>query len=45
MSCTEYIVYTLHLSLYHANFGQFKAKQVLCGFYSRKIYYILFAFT
>ena len=29
MSCTTYIVYTFHLSLHHANFGQFKAKQVL----------------
>ena len=29
MSCTAYIVYTFHLSLYHTNFGQFKAKQVL----------------
>ena len=28
MSCTAYIVFTFHLSL-HANFGQFKAKQVL----------------
>ena len=31
MSCTAYIVYTFHPSLHHANFGQFKAKQVLCG--------------
>ena len=31
MSCTAYIVYTFHLSLHHANFGQFKAKQVLYG--------------
>ena len=29
MSCTAYIVYTFHLSLHHANFDQFKAKQVL----------------
>ena len=29
MSCTEYTVYTFHLSLHHAKFGQFKAKQVL----------------
>ena len=29
MSCTAYIVYTFHLSLHHANFGQFKAKQFL----------------
>ena len=33
MSSTAYIVYTFHLSLhhanFHANFGQFKAKQVL----------------
>ena len=29
MSCTAYIVYTFHLTLHHANFGQFKAKQVL----------------
>ena len=31
MSCTAYIVYTFHLSLHHANFGQFKAKHVLWG--------------
>jgi hypothetical protein len=30
MSCTAYIVYTFHLSLQHANFGQFKAKHVHC---------------
>ena len=30
MSCTAYIVYAFHLSLHHANFGQFKAKQFLC---------------
>ena len=29
MSCTAYIVYTFHITLHHANFGQFKAKQVL----------------
>ena len=29
MSCTACIVYTFHVSLHHANFGQFKAKQVL----------------
>ena len=29
MSCTAYIVYTFSLSLHNANFGQFKAKQVL----------------
>ena len=29
MSCTVYIVYTFHLSLHHANFGQFKTIQVL----------------
>ena len=29
MSCIVYIVYTFHLSLHHANFGQFKAKRVL----------------
>ena len=29
MSCTAYIVYTFHVSLHHANFGHFKAKQVL----------------
>ena len=29
MSCAAYIVYTFHLSFYHANFGQFKAKLVL----------------
>ena len=29
MSCTAYTVYTFHLSLHHANFGQIKAKQVL----------------
>ena len=29
MSCTAHIVYTFHISLHHANFGQFKAKQVL----------------
>ena len=29
MSCTAYIVYTFHLTLHHAKFGQFKAKQVL----------------
>ena len=31
MSCTAYIVYTFHLTLHHENFGQFKAKQVLCS--------------
>ena len=35
MSCTDYFLYTFHLSLLHVNFGQFKAKQVtlifLCG--------------
>ena len=35
MSCTAYIVYTFHLSLQHANFGRFKAKQVLCVFVVR----------
>ena len=29
MSYEAYIVYTFQLSLHHANFGQFKAKQVL----------------
>ena len=29
MSCTAYIAYTFHLSIHHADFGQFKAKQVL----------------
>ena len=29
MSCTVYIVYTFHITAHHANFGQFKAKQVL----------------
>ena len=29
MGCTAYIVYTFHISLHHANFCQFKAKQVL----------------
>ena len=29
MSCAVYIVYTFHLSLHHANFGQFKTKHVL----------------
>ena len=29
ISCTAHIVYTFHLSLRHANFDQFKAKQVL----------------
>ena len=29
MSCVAYIVYTFHLFLPHANFGQFKVKQVL----------------
>ena len=32
MSSTAYIVYTLHLSLHHANFGHFKAEGVLWGF-------------
>ena len=36
MSCTTYIVYTFHLSLHHANFGQFKAKQVLSTFYIKE---------
>ena len=30
MNRTAYIVYTFHLTLHHANFDQFKAKQVLC---------------
>ena len=30
ISCTAYIVYTFHLSLHYANFGQFKVKQLLC---------------
>ena len=29
MCCKAYIVYSFHLTLHHANFGQFKAKQVL----------------
>ena len=29
MSCVAYIVYTFHMTLHYANFGQFKAKQVL----------------
>ena len=29
MSCTSYIMYTFHLTLHHANFGQFMAKLVL----------------
>ena len=32
MSCTVYIVNTFHLTLHHANFGQFKAKRVLYDF-------------
>ena len=28
MNCKAYNVYTFHLSLHHANFGQFKKKQV-----------------
>ena len=30
--CTAYIVYTFNLTLHHANFGQFKAKQVLLNY-------------
>ena len=44
MSCTSYIVYTFHLSLHHANFGQFKAKQVLYFDFSRAII-IIFLLT
>ena len=45
MSCTAYIVYTLHLSLHHANFGQFKAKQVLLtAFLWRILFWIFFIF-
>ena len=33
MSCTACIVYTFHLTLHNANFGQFKAKQVLYHLY------------
>ena len=33
MSCTVYIVYKSNLSLHHANFGQFKAKQVLLMYF------------
>ena len=29
MSCAAYIVYTFHLSLHHANVGQFKVKPVV----------------
>ena len=29
MSCTSYIMYTFHLTLHHANFGQCMAKLVL----------------
>ena len=36
MSCTAYIVYTFHQTLHHANFGQFKAKQVLCVYIKMK---------
>ena len=38
MSCAVYIVYTFHLSLHHANFGQLKAKQVLKIFFFIQMY-------
>ena len=41
MSCTAYIVNTFHISLHHANFGQFEAKQVL---YTIRLC-IIFTFT
>ena len=37
MSCTTYIVYKFNLSQHHANFGQFKAKQVRLLQFKNKI--------
>ena len=39
MSFTVYIVYTFHLSLHRANFGQFKAKQALSANLNLRIQY------
>ena len=39
MSCTAYIVYTFQLFSHHANFGQFKAKQVLSTFHLKWPFY------
>ena len=42
MSCTAYFVYTFHLSLHHANFGQFKTNRIFLFVSFRSIHQKLF---